>query len=83
MSKPIQIDPAGCGCTECLTGEYVPLDQASKNQVFALMRGELRDATSEKFTVTLVQEDYLNGGPVTETVRAEYSGRTWTEDFGE
>jgi hypothetical protein len=76
--QPIQIDPAGCGCTECLTGEYVPLDRATDAQVFALLRGELSDATSEKFTLTVVAEDYLNGGQITETARAEYSGRTWT-----
>ena len=26
---PVAIDPAGCGCTECLTGQYVPLERAT------------------------------------------------------
>jgi hypothetical protein len=43
---PIAIDPAGCGCTECLTGEYVPLDQATDAQLAAMLRGEIRDNTN-------------------------------------
>jgi hypothetical protein len=38
---PAAIDPAGCGCTQCLTGEYVPLDQATGLQVYAMLRGQL------------------------------------------
>lgn len=49
--KPVQIDPAGCGCTECLTGEYVPLDRATPKQVRKLLAGKLADATSEVFSV--------------------------------
>lgn len=42
---PIQIDPPGCGCTECITGEYVPLDEATDEQVWRMMVGVVRNAT--------------------------------------
>lgn len=28
---PYAVDPEGCGCTECLVGDYVPADQANDN----------------------------------------------------
>lgn len=37
------IDPVGCGCTECLIGEYKPVDQATAEDMLALFLGELRD----------------------------------------
>lgn len=40
---PVAIDPAGCGCTECITGQYVPLDQATAAQVYAMLKGQLRN----------------------------------------
>ena len=52
MSKVIQIDPVGCGCTECLTGLYVPLNRATRKQVLKMLRGKLRNATGESFTIT-------------------------------
>ena len=65
FARVVQIDPVGCGCTECIVGEYVPLDQATDEQVAAMLRGELSDATGERFDVSVI-------------VTAEYSGRTWT-----
>lgn len=46
---PTAIDPAGCGCTECLTGQYVPLDQATPTQVLKMRIGQLRNNTGEDF----------------------------------
>lgn len=45
------IDPLGCGCTECMTGEYVPLDKATDDHIRALFRGELRDNTDYHWTI--------------------------------
>jgi hypothetical protein len=53
---PIAIDPYGCGCTECLTGQYIPLEQASDAQLAAMLRGEIRDNTNTgelQITVTI------------------------------
>lgn len=42
---PIQVDPPGCGCTECITGEYVPLDLATLTQVADMIQGGLGNGT--------------------------------------
>lgn len=42
-----RIDPAGCGCTDCLTGYSVPLDQATDQDLLRLVRGEAANATGE------------------------------------
>lgn len=42
---PIAIDPPGCGCTECLTGEYVPLDQATDDQLRLMLQGKIKNNT--------------------------------------
>ncbi|MEV7123930.1 hypothetical protein [Kitasatospora griseola] len=47
----IAIDPWDCGCTECIIGEYVPLAQATPEQILRMLRGELRNHTSTEFTV--------------------------------
>ncbi len=83
--KPVQIDPRGCGCTECIIGEYVPLDEATTGQVLALMNGELGNATSEEFTLstTITGSPPFDGTePVTITITARYSGITWTSVNG-
>ncbi|HSS38661.1 MAG TPA: hypothetical protein VLT58_07820, partial [Polyangia bacterium] len=43
---PIAIDPYGCNCTECITGEYVPLERADDAQLAAMLRGEIGDNTN-------------------------------------
>ena len=47
---PLAIDPAGCGCTECLTGEYVPLDEATDDQLRMMLMGEIRNNTGYVWT---------------------------------
>lgn len=66
-----QIDPNGCGCTECLVGEYKPLEAASYEEVFAMLTGKLSNATGEPFRVEYIRKIVITG---------EYSGLTWTDE---
>jgi len=69
--KLVQLDPVGCGCTECLIGLYKPLDSASHAEVRAMLDGALGNATSEKFR-------YADGKIV-----AKYSGLEWQPSASE
>lgn len=61
--KLLAIDPEGCGCTECLIGEYRPLNQATDEELGQLIRGELKDNTSE-----YVRVEYGEYGGVTVSI---------------
>lgn len=52
--NPIAIDPPGCGCTECITGEYVPLNDATPRHIADMLAGRIGNNTSLTFTLTLV-----------------------------
>ena len=42
ISKIEAIDPPGCGCTECIIGEYIPLDSPYIDEVLeAVLNGEI------------------------------------------
>ena len=47
-NKIIQIDPPNCRCTECLIGEYVPLDLATGSQILEMLEGHINNATNLK-----------------------------------
>lgn len=51
-----RIDPAGCGCTDCMTGYSRPLGQASQRELVQMLTGKIQDATSETWTLTLVAQ---------------------------
>lgn len=72
--KVVAIDPYGCGCTECLTGEYVPLSSARSSQVKAMLKGKLDDHTGETFTKTV---EYQSDGRKVTTVKSEHHGLSW------
>lgn len=73
--RPHRIDPHDCGCTDCMTGWSVPLREASDDDVFAMLAGEIRDATSEEFA-TVTNADW--SGRV--AVRARRCGLEWTRE---
>lgn len=37
------VDPAGCGCTECIIGQYTPADQLSAAQKNFIDKGKWKD----------------------------------------
>lgn len=37
--EKIFIDPEGCGCTDCIVGESVPLDNVSPVQLLSIVSG--------------------------------------------
>jgi len=49
LPKVEAVDPTGCGCTECLIGEYLQEEfwyhRANRADVIALLRGEVRNNT--------------------------------------
>jgi len=48
----LAIDPVGCGCTECLIGEYVPLECATADDVTALLTGQIADHSESTWFVS-------------------------------
>lgn len=70
--KPWQIDPPGCGCTECLVGEYVPLDQATEHDIMAMAAGVVSNASGFPLTaqVTYRLGDRSASTPPAELVRS-------------
>lgn len=68
----LAIDPMGCGCTECLTGEYRPLNDATDTEIQALFNDELRDNTGECWQISQ-NEAWMEGGYTVSTM-----GRTFT-----
>lgn len=50
--KAVAIDPPNCGCTECITGEYVPLADATPRQITDMLAGRLANNTGLEFSIT-------------------------------
>lgn len=64
-SRLAAIDPPGCGCTECMIGEYRPADRATDDELQALFLGLVRDNTSGHWTITQeVGDGFDITGPV-------------------
>ena len=58
---PLGIDPPNCACTECLTGEYVPLASASTQIVQDMLAGYVRNNTGVTPIVRRVVEFAYTG----------------------
>lgn len=67
---PIAIDPAGCGCTECITGEYIPLDAASSTDILKLVRGGIGNNTG----VDIPEWIYRDSLRIVDRFRREFAG---------
>ncbi|PCG81231.1 hypothetical protein CIB93_36455 [Streptomyces sp. WZ.A104] len=80
MPTLIAVDPPGCGCTECITGQYVPLDRARPQDIAALLNGRLRNHTGAALRVTVVYALSPGGAlddAVPDTVRVDCQGLSW------
>lgn len=60
---PIAIDPPGCGCTECIIGQYKPLDWATQEQIVDMLTGRLgnnlhEEAVEIEVTVRLYDREW-------------------------
>lgn len=72
---PVAVDPPDCGCTECMTGEYVPLSEAKPWHLALLFAGEVRNNTGLTFTALPGEEEgtvrvvpyFESGTPVAES----------------
>lgn len=54
-----RLDPRGCGCTDCILGEYSkPLESATEDELILTALGRIDNATGEKIRLTtFVGED--------------------------
>jgi hypothetical protein len=84
----IAVDPWDCGCTECITGEYVPLRYATDENIADLLAGRLRSHLNDgtRLEITTAREMF-NGTLIPMhhgvTVRYEHhdgESREWTVD---
>lgn len=83
MDEPVKvlaIDPAGCGCTECCTGEYVPLERATDEQLIDLLTGDIENNAS-LVTLTWNRDTRYGWGDL---IAFSIGGRSWwVEDLSE
>lgn len=80
MTTLTAVDPPGCGCTECITGQYVPLDHATPENITALLNGQLRNHTGVELRITAVyalRAEASVGVALTETMRVEHEDLVW------
>ena len=75
--EPKAIDPIGCGCTECMTGEYLSLDMTREYQLAALLRGEIADNTDIRFTIIRTSEKEPGKEEVTTHLEVKGGGYVW------
>ena len=63
--KLVAIDPRGCGCTECQTGEYKPIDQATEDDLRRLFLGDLHDNATVFWHISMTTYNEEDGFEVT------------------
>ena len=61
------IDPADCGCTDCIVGEAVPLSRATARQIRDMLTGRLVSRLNSdteitiSLSITLTSDDLRDG----------------------
>lgn len=62
ISKIQAIDPPGCGCMECITGEYVPYDSLYIDEVLeAVLNGEITPRNNLNDGTLIIYRGSSNG----------------------
>ncbi len=59
---PTAIDPPSCGCTECLIGEYIPLQSVTTGMMRDMVAGYIRNNTYQDYWVEFEQDPENYGG---------------------
>lgn len=74
--KLIAVDPWNCRCTECITGEYVALREATDENIADLFAGRLRNnLNSGTELAVMVTHETVNGKMQVKAVQVAY--RHW------
>lgn len=74
ISKIQAIDPPGCGCMECITGEYIPYDSFYIDEVLeAVLSGEITPRNNLNDGTLVI---YRNGGRVFSTIDSTMVSRS-------
>lgn len=88
----IAVDPVGCGCTECLIGEYIPYDkwstQATVDDVNNLLSGSVGNNTNRPsfqiaFKSSLPRETYQTMDEVLPEVVTLLQGYSYLEEVAQ
>lgn len=69
----LAVDPAGCGCTECIIGEYLPADQANDTHLYSIITGDLSNNDPGGYSIEFSRNRI--------DVSGSLSGSWSTEDF--
>lgn len=68
----LAVDPTGCGCTECIIGEYVQYDiwekKATAADVAAFLTGDVRNNTYDS-TLEIILRSWFDEESANEFVR--------------
>jgi hypothetical protein len=86
ISKIEAIDPPGCGCMECITGEYVPLDSPYIDEVFeAILAGIITPRNNQNNGTLIIYR--MSNGRIYDTIdsrmvrRSDFVIVTPNEDY--
>lgn len=77
------VDPTGCGCNECITGEYVPLEEATVELLKGIALGTVANNTYGALTVTVRTwntSDPIEAGDIVYQVELEHLSGVWSQD---
>lgn len=87
MVRLIAVDPWDCGCTECITDEYVALRFATDENIADLLAGRLRNNLNSGTELEVGVTHAVQSGkliPIHVTVKCEHHDgqtREWTPDL--